>query len=56
MHKILKKKGEKCMNKQGKNIKKGEPKKTAGNNQWTGASERPVHSERRDGPGGEDSK
>ena len=42
------------MDNKNKSIKTWEAKKTAGNNQWTSASEKPVHPDRRDGPGGED--
>lgn len=33
--------------------KSDKEKKTAGNNQWTGKSQKPSSDERRDGPGGE---
>jgi hypothetical protein len=39
-----------------KKIDAEKAKKTAGNNQWTSAGEKPVHPDRRDGPGGEEGK
>lgn len=38
-----------------KKIDAEKAKKTAGNNQWTSAA-KPVHPDRRDGPGGEEGK
>jgi len=39
------------------NNKNDKAKKSAGNNQWTSTGlDKPVHPERRDGPGGENAK